>query len=111
MTAATRSLRDRPLGKVLALLVVLLVAFAASRSCASRSGEISREEAIEIARGEIAYEPERTQVRLVRQGFQSRPYWAVSLSTLDAAGRPDRITVVLVDARTRQVADVRESNP
>ena len=111
MTAATRSLRDRPLGKLLALLAVLLVAFVASRSCASRSGEISKEEAVEIAEREIAYEPEVTQVRLIRQGFQSRPVWAVSLSTLDAAGRPDRITIVLVDARTRQVADVRESDP
>jgi hypothetical protein len=59
----------------------------------------------------VDYRPDRTQVRLVRQGFQSRPFWAVSLSTLDARGALDRVTVVLVDARTREVAEIRESSP
>jgi hypothetical protein len=90
---------------------VLLLALIVSRGCAGAGSEISKEEAIEIARGEVDYRPDRTQVRLVRQGFQSRPFWAVSLSTIDARGATDRVTVVLVDARTREVAEVRESPP
>ena len=90
------------------MLGVLLLALAVSRSCASTESQISEEEAIEIAKREIDYEPERTVVRLVRRGVPtSRPYWAVSLSTVDARGDLDRVTVVLVDARTREVAEVR----
>jgi hypothetical protein len=90
---------------------VLLVAFVVAKGCVGAGSEISKEEAIRIATREVDYRPERTQVRLVRQGFQSRPYWAVSLSTLDGRGALERVTVVLVDARTREVAEVRESNP
>jgi hypothetical protein len=105
-----RSLRDRPVGKLLALAVVLLFALGVARGCASRGGEISQREAVEIARQEVDFRPERTQVRLIRQGFQSRPLWAVSFSTLDEDGALDRVTVVVVDARTREVTEVRESS-
>lgn len=94
------------------MLGVLLLAFAATRSCASSEGQISEQEAIEIATREVSYEPERTQVRLVRRGVpQSRPFWAVSLSTVDSEGRLDRVTVVLIDAQTRAVEEVQESAP
>jgi hypothetical protein len=103
-----RGLRSRPLGKVALLLAVLLVAFLASRSCASRDTEISRDEAVEIAREEIDFEPDRVAVRFVPRGVQSRPSWAVSLSTEDAEGALERVTVVVVDGRTGAVAEVRE---
>ena len=106
-----RSFRDRPLGKLALLLALLVLAFVVARSCAGAGSEISKEEAIEIARHEVDYRPDQTQVRLVRRGVQSRPYWAVSLSTLGPGGALDRVTVVLVDARTRQVAEVREDRP
>ena len=90
---------------------MLLLAFGISRGCASRSGEISRDEAIAIATEEVDYRAERTQVRLIRRGFQSRPYWAVSLSTVDDQGAFERVTIVVVDARTRQVTEVRQGLP
>ena len=90
---------------------MLLLAFGLSRGCASRSGEISRDEAVAIARQEVDYRPERTQVRLIRRGFQSRPYWAVSLSTVDDEGAFERVTIVVVDARTRDVIEIRETRP
>jgi hypothetical protein len=103
-----RGLRDRPLGKVLLLLAVLLLAFLASRSCASRETEISQDEAVEIARGEVDFEPDRVSVRFLPRGVESRPTWAVSLSTENAEGALDRVTVVVVDGRTGAVAEVRE---
>ena len=107
-TAGTRpGLRDRPLGKLALLAGVLLLALLVSRGCGSSGDEISKEEAIAIAEREVAYRPDRVQVRLVRRGFQSRPFWAVSLATLDSRGRLDRVTVVLVDAQTRDVEEVR----
>ena len=47
-------------------------------------------------------------MRLVRRGVpNSRPYWAVSLATVDDAGKLERVTVVVVDAHTREIAEVR----
>ena len=37
-------------------------------------------QAVEIARPEAGFAPDRTQVRLVRQGLNGRPFWAVSFS-------------------------------
>jgi hypothetical protein len=105
---SARGLRDRPLGKVAILLAVLLVAFLAARSCASRETEISRDEAVEIARDEIDFEPDRVGVRFVPRGVQSRPFWAVSFTAEDAQGELDRVTVVVVDATTGQIDEVRE---
>jgi hypothetical protein len=91
---------------------VLLLALLVSRTCAGQQAEISSEEAIAIAKREVAYEPDRTMVRLIRRGApQSRPYWAVSLSTVDSEGELDRVTVVVVDARTKAVTEVRTGSP
>ena len=105
--ATPRALRDRPLGKAALLLAVLLAALVASRSCASRETEISKEEAVEIAKRAVDYEPDRVMTRFLPRGIQSRPNWAVSLSTTDAAGNADRVTVVVVDGRTGEIVDVR----
>jgi hypothetical protein len=86
---------------------VLAIAFVATKSCASRETDIGSDEAIEIARREIDFEPERTMVRFTPRGVQSRPFWAVSFSLLDATGNPDRITVVLVNAKTGEVVEIR----
>ena len=89
---------------------MLLAAFAVARGCASSEGDISKEQAIEIARREIDYRADRVQVRLLRRGFQSRSAWAVSLSALSPAGQIERVTVVVIDARTREVVEIRTGN-
>jgi hypothetical protein len=104
--APRRTLRDRPLGRILLLVAVLVVAFVASKSCASRDTEVESDEAVEIAREEVDYEPDRVMVRFTPRGIDSTPHWAVSLSVVDADGNPERITVVLVDARTGEVVEV-----
>jgi hypothetical protein len=107
-TGSARGLRDRPLGKVALLLAVLLLAFLASRSCASRDKEVSQDEAVEIAREEVDFEPDRVGVRFVPRGIPSQPFWAVSLSTEDTEGRLERVTVVVVDARTGEIEEIRQ---
>jgi hypothetical protein len=102
------ALRDRPLGKALALLAVLVLAFFVARSCGSSQGEISKEEAIEIARERISFEPDGIQVRNVAQGVPQRRIWAVSLYTGRPA-RPERTTLVQIDSETGQVLRVVES--
>lgn len=76
------------------------------KSCASRDTEIDSDEAIEIAREEVEWEPERVLVRFIPRGVQSRPYWAVSLSILDDAGNVEQLAVVLVNARSGEVEEV-----
>jgi hypothetical protein len=100
------ALRDRPLGRVAILAAVLLAAFLVSRSCGSSDPDISQERAIQIASGELNFEPECVQVRFLRRGLRSEPFWAVSLWTLTEAGEFDKLTVVLVNADSGRIAGI-----
>jgi hypothetical protein len=102
---ATGTLRDRPLFKLGAVLVVLLAAYLVSRSCGRVGDEISQDEAVEIAKGRIDFEPQQFQVRLFKKGINSRPYWGVSLYN-GPRTEPTRCRIVQVDAVTGRVAAV-----
>ena len=106
--AAKRGLRDSAAGKVALLVGVLVAAFLVSQSCGSRETEISKEEAAEIARNRIDYEPDRVQARFVPRGARSIPAWAVSLATVGSDGEFEEVTVVVVDARNGDVLEVRQ---
>jgi hypothetical protein len=43
----------------------------------------------------------------VKRGFNSRPYWAVSLSQIRPGGGYRNVTVVVVDANTGAVTEIR----
>lgn len=100
--ARSRDLRDRPLGRLVLIVAVLVVALLSARAC--RSSEVSPARAVEIARAEASFAPDRTQVRLVQRGIPPRPYWAVSLYDVDADGQPTTVEVYLVDRKTGAVA-------
>jgi len=100
----TRPLRDRPLGRILMLILVLGAAALAARSCADSSPDVSKEAAIESAREIAAFEPEHVQVRFIRRGVPSHGYWAVSLYQ-GPAQQPTRVQLVVVDANTGDVVD------
>jgi hypothetical protein len=94
-----RDIRDRPLFRILFLVLVLLVAFLATKSCARQETKISQDEAIAIAREQIDFKPDKVQIRYVPQGIPPVYYWAVSLYTLKN-GHPARVQVVLVNTTT-----------
>lgn len=102
-----RGLRDRPLGRILILVVVLVAALLVARTCGATETELSKEDAIDIARDRVEYEPDLVQVRLLKRGLQSNEYWAVSLSGREADGSLGQVTVVVVDAKTGDVAEIR----
>ena len=102
------ALRDRPLGKALALLLVLVAALVVARSCGSSQGAVTKEEALEIARGEVSFEPEGVQIRSVPRGIPQRRVWAVSFYTGEATA-PERFTIVQVDSETGEVVDIQET--
>ena len=82
------------------LLAVFLVAFVALKTCASHEDEISFEEAEAIAREQVDFEPTKVLVRGVQRGLDAQLFWAVSLSTENAAGVRVECATVLVDAKT-----------
>jgi hypothetical protein len=91
-----------------ALFVALFaVTIFAAQSCQQSQVRLSKERAIATARPQAGFTPQRTQVRLVRQGLNSHPFWAVSFSVPAASGDGyARLTTVRVDANTGKVAAV-----
>jgi hypothetical protein len=85
------------------LLVILLV----SRTCAQARVSVSQEDAVATARGQVDFTPDGHNIRFVRRGVTQHPYWAVSLWTRQPDGTGlDRVTVVVVDARSGDVTEV-----
>ena len=81
---------------VVGLFAVCLVA---ATTCQKRQIRISQQTAIVTATRAADFKPQRTQVRLVRQGLNGHPYWAISLSIPSSDGNGyERVAVARVDA-------------
>jgi len=97
-----------------ALGLLLLVLGLTGAFNVSRDVDIERQEAVEIARPEIDFEPVNADARLVRQGVGVRTVWAVSFSIPAADGSRDdfdRLTTVEVDARTGDIIKISRDQP
>jgi hypothetical protein len=95
---AARRAWIRPAVLVAGLFVICLLA---ANTCQKRQIRISKETAIATATRAADFRPQRTQVRLVRQGLNGHPYWAVSLSIPGKGGNGyARVSVARVDANT-----------
>jgi hypothetical protein len=70
---------------------------------------VSEKEAIAIARPRIDFTPQDHQIRFVRRGIPPRGYWVVSFFIRRQSGGFKRVTVVLVDASSGRVVEVRRS--
>ena len=106
MEEQQRPLRPTKRG-VIAFLALLAVTAVAAQSCQQSQVRVSKEQAIATARAEAGFTPERTQIRLVRQGLQSHPFWAVSFSIPAPSGDGyEKITTVRVDANNGKVDSV-----
>ncbi|MGH2988471.1 MAG: PepSY domain-containing protein [Solirubrobacterales bacterium] len=92
---------------------VLLLAFFVARSCQESQVRITKEQAIATAEREVEFTPENTQIRFLRQGLDSKPFWIVSLSIPKGAGadRFSRLALIHVDANTGEVTKVEEQEP
>ena len=71
--------------------------------------KVSQDEAVAIARAQIDFKPEDHQIRFIRRGIPSRGYWVVSFFVRKQAGGYERVTVVLVDAASGRVTEVRRT--
>lgn len=70
---------------------------------------ISKQEAIAIARPRIDFKPQDYQIRFLRRGIPPRGFWVVSFYIRKQAGGYKRVTVVIVDASTGQITEVRRT--
>ena len=87
---------------------VLALAFVAAQTCQKSQIRVDKDQAIATAKQRIDFEPRRTQIRLLRQGITSEPYWIVSLSI--PTERDDvfrKLALVKIDANTGKVDSVR----
>ena len=91
------------------IVAVLVLAFVAAQTCQKSQIRIDKDQAIAKAEREIDFTPTRTQIRLLRQGITSEPFWIVSLSI--AGTRDDTfraLAVVKIDANSGKVTSVRQ---
>jgi hypothetical protein len=92
---------------VIGVVALFAVTVVAAQSCQQAQVRLSEEQAIAKARPQAGFAPERTQVRLVRQGLTAHPYWAVSFSVPAASGDGyAKLTTVRVDANSGKVEAV-----
>jgi len=90
------------------ILALLAVTFAVSQTCQKSQIRLTKDQAIAKAERQIEFTPPRTQVRLLRQGLNSKPYWVVSLSRPgQTPGTFSELAVVRIDANSGKVASVR----
>jgi hypothetical protein len=104
---AARGLRDRPLGRALLLIVVIVAAVLVARGCGKTEPLVSDDEAIAIAKEQISYEPNDVVIRLQKRGFNQREFWLVGLGIKRANGTYERATNVLINADTGEVEGVQ----
>jgi hypothetical protein len=99
------------------VVVLFAVCLVAAQTCQKRQIRVSSEAAVATATRAIDFRPSRTQVRLVRQGLNGHPYWAVSLSVPAKGGHGfTRITTARVDANNGKLVALtrdttKESTP
>ena len=97
---------------VVVIAGLLLVIFVASQSCQQSQIRITKDQAITKAEQQVDFDPTRTQVRLLRQGLGSKPFWVVSLSIPRKDGATfSKLAVVRINANTGKVVEVKAQRP
>lgn len=91
---------------------MLLLAFVVAQTCQKDQVRVTKDSAIATAKRQVDFTPTRTQIRLLRQGLNSRPNWIVSLSIPRKGASLNtqefrELAVVRVDANTGKVVDVK----
>jgi hypothetical protein len=89
--------------------ILLAIALVAAQTCQKSQIRFNKNQAITTAEHQVGFTPQRTQVRLLRQGLNSKPFWVVSLSTPGSQrGTFHDLAVVKIDANTGKVKSVTQ---
>lgn len=106
-TPEPKDLRDQTWFRLAVVAGLLLVIFVASRSCQREGLDVSQDEAIAIAKDQVDFEPDEVQIRLLRQGVNFEQHWIVGLAEKRPNGERFNSTVVVIDASSGDVLEVR----
>jgi hypothetical protein len=91
------------------IVAVLVLAFVAAQTCQKSSIRLDKDQAIAKATAQVDFKPTRTQIRMLRQGITSEPYWVVSLSRRGKQpGTFSELAVVRINANTAKVETVKQ---
>lgn len=94
--------------RVAVIGAVLIVAFVAAQTCQKSSIRLDKNQALAKAEARVDFIPKREQIRLLRQGITSKPYWMVSLSRPGKLrGTFSKLAVFRINANTGKVERVR----
>ena len=96
--------------RVAVIVGVLVLAFVVAQTCQQSQIRVTKEQAIATATEQVDFTPRRTQIRLLRQGITSEPFWVVSLSVAGEPGDQNEfseLAIVRIDANSGKVEDVR----
>ncbi len=89
------------------ILAILVVAFVVAQTCQKSQVRLNKNQAIAKAENQVDFSPQRTQIRLLRQGLNSQPTWIVSLSRPGTKpGTFSELAVVRIDANSGKVLSV-----
>ena len=91
------------------MVALLALGLVLTRVLGRTTPKVSKTDAVAVARPNVDFKPQGYNIRLVRQGIPPRPVWAVSFWIRKAGGGFSRITLVLVDANSGQVVQVRRT--
>jgi hypothetical protein len=94
--------------RAVVIAAVLVVAFVVAQTCQKSSIRLDKNQAIAKAEAQVDFTPKRTQVRFLRQGLTSKPYWMVSLSRPGkVSGTFSELAVFRINANTGKLERVR----
>jgi hypothetical protein len=91
------------------MVALLALGLVLTRVLGRTTPKVSKTDAIAVARPNVDFKPQGYNIRLVRQGVPPRPVWAVSFWIRKAEGGFSKITLVLVDANSGRVMQVRRT--
>ena len=116
-TRPFRRPRGKPRTKLLIAVCLVLVFIVVTGRC--RGVDITEEQAIATAANALAadpgaFEPAKTEAKVLRQGFPPSPMWIVVFTVPDPEGGPEdflRHAAVWVDAGSGEVRQVQVTEP
>ena len=91
------------------MVALLALGLVLTRVLGRTTPKVSKADAVAVARPNVDFKPQGYNIRLVRQGIPPRPIWAISFWIRKASGGYSRVTVVLVDANSGRVVQVRRA--
>jgi hypothetical protein len=95
--------------RVAFMVALLALGLVLTRVLGRTDTKVSKDDAIAVARPKVDFKPQGYNIRLVRQGIPPKPVWAISFWIRKVGGGFSRITIVLVDANSGRVMQVRRS--